>query len=288
MRHGLLLCPGGDDLLIAGGFGSFFTANLVGVRLQRGLLRLLFLELERVAHFFGFQFFGQQLFHACLVFLGQRDLANGDAAQRDAVRRQLGLEFRLDGLLDLGAPRRKDLAHRVAREYLVDHALHRRFDDGAVDIGRQRSGNGGHTVSVERVAHRQVHAERQSFHRLERLLIAAARAIYLVEQGELTQPVHARHQQYRPIAHHGHGTGELVGADAKAARRQLGQRRVRPQPIAGGAGQAECQQHRAVAAHAANCRYSTDGAAAQCVAYCLCHLLDPLEPLCHGIHLFVC
>ena len=81
---------------------------------------------------------------------------------------QRRLELVLDLLLDLGALRREDLAHRVLRERAMQHAVDRRLDELAPDVGRQLLGDGDDVRRIERIAHRHVDADAEALDRLER------------------------------------------------------------------------------------------------------------------------
>jgi hypothetical protein len=84
--------------------------------------------------------------------------------------------------------------------------------------GRQRAGDAGHPGRVERIAHGDIDAERETFHRLEgRFAIglgALAVAIELVTQGIALQAIQAGDHHDRAITHLGDAAGELI--DAKA------------------------------------------------------------------------
>lgn len=138
----------------------------------------------RKPHLFCFQFYSQQLFHAGLVVFWKTDLADSDAAQDVAVGRQLGFQLDFDQLLDFAALGRIDFAHRVTGENLVDHALHVRLDDGAIDILRQGLCIAHHARLIQCIAHREVDAQGQPFNRLERRLVWRG-AVDLVQQRHL-------------------------------------------------------------------------------------------------------
>ncbi len=225
MLHGLFLGAGGNHLLAGGGFGGHFAAHLVGTRVELGLLHALVLELQRVAHLLGGQFFGQQAVHAAAVLGGQVHLADLHMAQHDAVAGQAGAQFALDVLLDLGALGREDLAHRVAGKHLVDQALHGRLDDLGADVVGQVARAGGHGGRVQRVAHAQVQAEGQAFDRLQR---SAARglahlfgAVGLVAQGEHAHAVQAGQHPHAAVAPLADRAGELVHPHTELALVQV-------------------------------------------------------------------
>ena len=93
-----------------------------------------------------------------------------------------GRSSALDRLLDLGALGREDLAHRVAREHAVDHAVHGRLDE----LRRRRRRGRSRAIAddarrIERVAHRHVDAERQALDRLERRAAVRRRAVGRME-----------------------------------------------------------------------------------------------------------
>ena len=225
MLHGLFLGLGGNDLLAGGGFGGHFAAHLVGVGVQLGFLHALVFQLQRVAHFFGGQLFGQQAVHAPAVLGGQIHLADLQAAQRDAIGRQAGAQLGFDDLRDLGTLGREDFTHRVAGEHLVDQALHGGFDNVGAHVVGQVAGLDGGRVGVQRIAHAQIQPQRQAFHRLQR---RAARglahgfgAVALIAQREHAHRVQAGHHPHAAIAPQAHGTGELVQAHTQVALRQV-------------------------------------------------------------------
>ena len=166
MPHRLLLRLGGDDLLARGGVGRGLPADLVCLGLERDLLDLLLLQLERVAHLLGLQFLGKQLLHAVAVVRREIDVADLHRLEGDAVGSELGTQFVFDAALDFLALGGEDLAHRVARERVIGHALHLRSDDLGIDIGRQAAGDTRHLAGIDAVAHRDIDAQRQSFNRL--------------------------------------------------------------------------------------------------------------------------
>ncbi len=129
---------------------------------------LLRLQIKRVLHLLAGKLLGEQALHAVPIVGRQVDLADLDVAQNDAVGRQPRLQLGLDRLLDFGPLGREDLAHRVTREHLVDHALRGRLDDLGADVVRQALGERGNLERIDRVAHRQVGAEREAFDRLQR------------------------------------------------------------------------------------------------------------------------
>ena len=253
MLHCFFLCLGGDHLFVAGGFGGCFALDLVGLRFQFGLLHLLALQVQRVFHLFRFQFFGQQFFHALPVLVRQIDLAHQHAAQQDAVAGQFRFQLVFNLLLDVAALGRENFAHRIAGKGLVDHTLHCRLDDFAIDIGRQLLRHRAQFAGVERVADGQVDSQRQAFDRLERRfavgLGAAGRAIDLVEQRVAAQFVQAGDDHGQAVAHFGRVAGQFVGADADFAAFQRFERRMRVQAIAGGSGHAQRQDQHPGAAH---------------------------------------
>ena len=143
--------------------------------------------------------------------------------------------------LDLDALGREDLAHGVARERLVDDAVHGGLDDLGADVVRQLPGDCRQPCGIERVADRQVDAERKALDRLQRRRsagrfdrvrlvrpVAQRMHAHLVDAGESEhaavaplrdvagQPVHA-HTQFT-------GSDASSGAGSDTARRPRSRR----------------------------------------------------------------
>ena len=238
MLHRLGLRTCGDDLLVARGLGVLLAPHLLGLGLERGFLHALVLQLQRVAHLLGLELFGQQLLHAGAVVGRQVDLADLHRAQHDAVGGELGLQLGLDRLLDIGALAGEDLAHRVAREHLVDDALHGGLDDLAVAVVRQVPRHRCDARRVQRIAHRQVHADRQAFHRLERRfavgLHALQRPVDLVAQGISAQLVQPGDHPHAALAELARAPGQGVAAHAQLAMPDRLHRRQSVEPVADG------------------------------------------------------
>jgi hypothetical protein len=74
----------------AAAFGADLAADLLGLRLQLGLLDLLFLEVERVLHLLAGELLGEQRLHSPAVVGRQVDLADLARAQDDAVGARRG------------------------------------------------------------------------------------------------------------------------------------------------------------------------------------------------------
>ena len=72
---------------LAGRLGRLLAPDLVRVGLELGLLDLLLLELERVAHLLGRELLGEQRLEPVLVLVGQIDVPDEHVAQHDAVGR---------------------------------------------------------------------------------------------------------------------------------------------------------------------------------------------------------
>ena len=223
--HGLFLRLRGNHLLAGRGFGRHFAAHLVGVGVQLGFTHALVFQLQRVAHFFGRQLFGQQAVHAPAVFGGQIHLADLDAAQRDAIGRQAGTQLGFDDLRNLRTLGREDFTHGVAGKHLVDQALHSGLDDvGAYVVGQVACFDGGR-VGVQGVAHAQIQPQRQALHRLQWRtaggLAHGFGAVALVTQREHAHRVQAGHHPHAAVAPQAHRTGELVQTHTQVALRQV-------------------------------------------------------------------
>jgi len=149
-------------------FGPHLAPHLLRVSLQLGLLHPLVFQLQRVAHLLRLELLGQQAFHAALVVGRQVHLADQHALEQHAVGGQARAQLGLQRLLDFGALGGEDLAHRVAREHLVDHVLHRRLHDLRVQAGRQRARRRRDARGIERIAHGEVDADGEPFDGLHR------------------------------------------------------------------------------------------------------------------------
>ena len=230
MLHRLGLRPRGDDLLVAGRFGGLLAPHFFRFGDELGFLHLFGFELECVAHLFGFELFGEQFFHAGTVVGGQVDLAHLHRAQHDAVGAELGFQLGLDRLLDFSALAGENFTHGVAREDLVDDASHRRLDDIGVQVVRQVPRHRGDLGGVERVAHRQIDADRQPFDRLERRLavgLGALRGVIdLITQHQAAHLVQPRQYPHTAFAELVHRSGELVAAHTDLAALDALHRRV--------------------------------------------------------------
>ena len=246
MAHGFFLRLGRNDLFGAGRGGGGLALDLVGQRVQFGFAHALVLELQRVAHLGRFQLFGQQLVHAAAVLLGQLHLADLHGAQQQAVGRHPAAQFGLNRGLDFSAFGGEDLAHRVARQHFVDHALHRGLHHLRANVFGQVLGHRGDLGGVQRIAHRQVDAEGQAFHRLKGRL-SRLRAVDLVAQRELANFVQAGQHPHRTFAKLGCSTSELVGAHRHVTTRHAVHRWMGHQRPGAGGGDAQGQPHAALA-----------------------------------------
>jgi hypothetical protein len=219
--HRLFLALGGDHLLARRGLGADLAPDLLRLRGELGLLDLLLLEVERVLHLLAGEFLCEQALHAPAVVGGEVDLADLHVAQDDAVGREARLQLVLDRGLDLAALGREDLAHRVAREHLVDDALRRRLDDLGADVVGQALGEHPDLERIDRVANRQVGAEREPLDRLQRRRPVGAahlrRAPALVAQRKDAHALQAGKDEDAALVPLADGAGDVVDADADLA-----------------------------------------------------------------------
>ena len=160
MLHRLFLRLCRNDLFTRSRLSRFFATDFCTVRFKGGLLDFLFLKLQGVAHFFAREFLGQQFFHTALVILGQLNATDVYAAHQDAVRCEFGFQFGFNLLLNFTAFSRKDFTYRIAREYFVDHALHRRLDHFFAQIFGHVFRKCRDFFWIKRVAQREINAER--------------------------------------------------------------------------------------------------------------------------------
>ena len=132
---------------------AFSRWILAASRLQRLLLHLLLLELQRVAHLLGRPAPrpaappGRSRY-----FSGRSTWPRNSDAQHDAVLGQQRPQLLLDVLLNLDALVGEDLAHRVLGQRPVQHAVDHRLDQLLADVGRQPLGDVGDAIAIERIA----------------------------------------------------------------------------------------------------------------------------------------
>ncbi len=166
--HRFLLPLGGDHLLPRGRLGELLAARLLGLAVERHLFHALVFQLQRVAHLLARELLGQELVHAATVFGGQVDITDEHVTQGDAVRAQAGLQLFFYRLLDLDALGREDLAHGVAREHLVNDAGDGGLHDLRIDVLGQLRRHLAQARRIDRIAHREIHAERKPLEGLQR------------------------------------------------------------------------------------------------------------------------
>ena len=221
--HRLLARLGGDDLLGGGGLGGLLAGDLGGVGLQLRLLHLLLLELQRVVHLLGRQLLGEHPFQARAVLRRQIDVPEVERAHGDPVLAEEIAELGLDVVLNLDPLVGEDLAHRVPRQRVVEHAVDHRLDQIGADVGRKALGDladaGPDRARSGRSLPRRPTALRPTGTAPRPPPWRSPRPVDLVAQGVAPQLVDERQHQRRPFGHHAHAAGEAVDAHADLAGR---------------------------------------------------------------------
>jgi hypothetical protein len=139
----------------------------------------------------------------------------------------------------------EDLAHRVSRQGFVQHCLNHGLDDLAVQVRGQIPGHRRDLLWVERVARRDVDAQRKAFHCLEGSPASAdsvGPAINLVAPREAAHLMEAGNDQCGAVVHLDRTAGELVEADAHLAAADALHRRVDVKGVAGSGQHTECEK----------------------------------------------